>query len=113
VREELIARNVAKLVRVPAPRYKVNRGLTVAQAQATLKAATAHRPGALYVLALFVGLRRGELLGLHWQDVDLDEAKLDVVQTRQVFGGSQRLVPPKTEDSARTVPLPSVCVEAL
>jgi len=29
VREELIPRNVAKLVRVPAPRYKVNRGLTV------------------------------------------------------------------------------------
>ena len=113
VREELIPRNVAKLVRVPAPRYKVNRGLTVAQAKATLKAAASRRLGALYVLALFLGLRRGELLGLRWQDVDLDEARLEVVQTLQRVGGSLRLVPPKTEDSARTVPLPSVCVEAL
>lgn len=113
VREELIPRNVAKLVRVPPPHYKVNRGLTVVQAKATLKVADAHRLGALYVLALFVGLRRGELLGMRWQDVDLDDGKLEVVQTLQRVGGSLRLVPPKTEDSARTVPLPSVCVEAL
>ena len=71
------------------------------------------RLGALYVLAPFLGLRRGELLGLRWQDVDLDDARLEVVQTLQRVGGSLRLVPPKTEDSARTVPLPSVCVEAL
>jgi len=113
VREELIPRNVAKLVRVPAPRYKVNRGLTVPQARATLKAAAAHRLAALYVLALYLGLRRGEMLGLRWQDVDLDEAKLEVVQTLQRVGGSLRLVPPKTEDSARTVPLPPPCVAAL
>jgi integrase len=64
------------------------------------------------VLALYLGLRRGELLGLHWQNVDLDEAKLEVVHTLQRVGGALRLVPPKTEDSARTVPLPPVCVEA-
>ena len=112
-REEIIARNVAKLVRVPAPRYKINRGLTAQQAKATLRAAERHRLHALYVLALFLGLRRGELLGLRWQDVDLDRAKLEVVQTLQRVGGSLRLVPPKTDDSARTVPLPPVCVDAL
>jgi len=113
VREEIISRNVAKLVQVPAPRYKINRGLTTQQAKATLGAAAGHRLHALYVLALFLGLRRGELLGLRWQDVDLDGAKLEVVQTLQRVGGSLRLVPPKTEDSARTVPLPPICVEAL
>ncbi len=113
VREEIIQRNVARLVQVPAPRYKINRGLAAEQAKATLKAAAGHRLGALYVLALFLGLRRGELLGLRWADVDLDGAKLEVVQTLQRVGGSLRLVPPKTEDSARTVPLPPVCVEAL
>jgi integrase len=112
-REELIARNVASLVRVPAPRYQINRGLTAQQARATLRVAADHRLYALYVLALFLGLRRGELLGLRWQDVDLDGAKLEVVQTLQRVGGSLRLVPPKTEGSARTVPLPPVCVEAL
>jgi integrase len=113
VREELIPRNVARLVQVPAPRYKVNRGLTVSQSKATLKAAADHRLAALYVLALFLGLRRGELLGLRWEHVDLDQAKLEVVETLQRVGGSLRLVPPKTADSARTVPLPPVCLEAL
>lgn len=113
VREEIAPRNVAKLVQVPAPRYKINRGLATGQAKATLKAAEGHRLGALYVLALFLGLRRGELLGLRWQDVELEGAKLEVVQTLQRVGGSLRLVPPKSEDSARTVPLPRICVDAL
>jgi integrase len=113
VREEIIPRNVAKLVQVSTPRYKVNRGLTGQQAKATMAAAADHRLSALYVLALYLGLRRGELLGLRWQDVDLDEGKLEVVNNLQRVGGALRLVPPKTEDSARTVPLPPMCVEAL
>jgi integrase len=46
-------------------------------------------------------------------DVDLDRATLEVVQTLQRVGGQLRLVPPKTDDSARTVPLPGPCIEAL
>jgi integrase len=113
VREEIIPRNVAKLVQVSTPRYKVNRGLTAQQAKATMAAAADHRLSALYVLALYLGLRRGELLGLRWQDVDLEEGKLEVVNNLQRVGGALRLVPPKTQDSARTVPLPTVCAEAL
>jgi len=67
----------------------------------------------LYVLALFLGLRRGELLGLRWVDVDLDGEKLEVVQALQRVGGKLRFVKPKTEDSERTVPLPQFCVAAL
>jgi integrase len=113
VREEVIPRNAATLVKVAAPQYAVNRGLTAPQAQAVLKAARIQRLGALYVLALFLGLRRGELLGLRWEDVDLDVGKLEVVQTFQRVGGALQLVPPKTEGSRRTVPLPGACVEAL
>jgi integrase len=113
VREEITARNVAKLVKVPAPRYRVNRGLTADEARRVIKASGSHRLGALYVLALFLGLRRGELLGLRWQEVDLDGEKLEVVQTLQRVGGQLRLVPPKTSDSSRMVPLPRPCVEAL
>ncbi len=113
VREEVIPRNAASLVKVAVPQYPVSRGLTTSQAQAVLKAPDTQRLGALYVLALFLGLRRGELLGLRWEDIDLDSGKLEVVQTLQRVGGALRLVPPKTEGSRRTVPLPPICVEAL
>jgi integrase len=113
VREEVIPRNVASLVKVTTLQYAVNRGLTAPQAQAVLRAARSQRLGALYVLALFLGLRRGELLGLRWEDVDLDGGKLEIVQTLQRVGGALQLVPPKTEGSRRTVPLPQACVEAL
>jgi integrase len=65
------------------------------------------------VLALCLGLRRGELLGLRWADIDLDNGTLEVVQTLQRVDGALRYVPPKTGDSERTIPLPPLCVEAL
>ncbi len=113
VREETIPRNVAKLVKVTTPKYKVNRGLTTSQARTVLRVAAEHRLYVLYVLGLFLGLRRGELLGLRWVDVDLDGEKLEVVQALQRVGGRLRFVQPKTGDSERTVPLPRFCVEAL
>ena len=67
VREEVIPRNAARLVKVATPQYAVNRGLTAPQAQAVLKAARTHRLSALYMLALYLGLRHGELLGLRWE----------------------------------------------
>ncbi|MGW2159619.1 site-specific integrase [Nonomuraea sp. NPDC001699] len=67
---------------------------------------------ALYVLALYLGLRRGELLGLRREDVDLDAGTLEVVQTLQRVGGELRVVRPKTENSERTIPLPEICADA-
>jgi integrase len=80
---------------------------------AVLQAARVERLYALYVLALCLGLRRGELLGLRWDDIDLDTGTLEVVHALQRVGGALRFVEPKTEDSARTVPLPPLCVDAL
>jgi transposase/integrase len=113
VREAVIPRNVAKLVKVTTPKYTVNRGLTVAQARRVLRAAEGERLYALYVLALCLGLRRGELLGLRWDDIDLDTGTLEVIQTLQRVGGALRLVRPKAEGSARTVPFPPLCIDAL
>jgi hypothetical protein len=62
VREEVIPRNVAKLVKIPVPTYKVNRRLTTIQARGVLRAAASHRLYALYVLALYLGLRAASCL---------------------------------------------------
>lgn len=113
VRDELVTRNVAKLVQVPAPVYEVGRGLNPEQARKLLAAAKSDRLSALYVLAVYLGLRRAELLGLQWRHVDLQDESLQVVHTLQRVGGQLQLLPPKTRTSRRTVPLPPSVVEAL
>lgn len=134
MREELIARNVARLVKVKSPRYDVNRGLTFEQAKTLLAAARGDRLEALYVLALYMGLRRGELLGLRWSDIDWDRwdrkcaahrmvfcedcadkhsPSFRIQQTLQRVGSELRFVPPKTETSQRVYPLIRACAEAL
>ncbi|WP_261559627.1 tyrosine-type recombinase/integrase [Frankia tisae] len=113
VREELIRRNVAKLVQVSTPRYGIDRGLTVDQAHMLLDAATGDRLYALLVLALFLGMRRGELLGLQWSDIDKERETLTIRHTLQRVGGELRLLPPKTDDSERTLPLLGLVADAL
>ena len=106
VREELIARNVATLVRVPSPRYKVGKGLTVDQVRTLLKATEGHRLYPLYVTAATMGLRRGELLGMRWRDLDLDRGTWTPDKTVQRVGGQLVLQDTKTEDSDGALPLP-------
>lgn len=113
MREELVTRNVAKLVQVPAPRYRINRGLSVEQARELLEAAEDDRLHGLFVLALYLGMRRAELLGLAWESVDLEAGHLEIHQTLQRVDGELRLLPPKTDSSERTVPLPRVVADAL
>jgi integrase len=113
VREELIGRNVAKLVKVSGPSYDVNRGLTADEARNLLAVARDDRLYALYVLALYLGLRRGELLGLRWVDIDLAVGVLEVRRALQRIGGELQAVTPKSKTSVRTVPLLGVVIGAL
>ncbi|WP_030547704.1 tyrosine recombinase XerC [Streptomyces albus] len=113
VREELIVRNVAQLVQVPTPSYDTGKGLSVADARLLLRESVEDRLHALYVLALVLGMRRGELLGLRWDAVDFDRETLTIERALQRVGGELRLVRPKTLASVRTVPLPPLVVKAL
>ncbi len=73
------------------------------------------RLGAFYVLALHTGMRRGELLGLKWEDVDLDGSTVRVRRTLTRIEDGKRLSlgEPKTKKSRRTVRLTPGAVEAL
>jgi integrase len=87
--------------------------LTAEEAGRLLAAAKGDRLEALYVLALTTGLRRGELLGLRWQDVDLDERVLYVRRSLQVGeDGRWRSGDPKTKGSRRPVLLVDLAVDA-
>jgi integrase len=107
-RDELVTRNVAKLVQIPTPRYKVGKGLQVAEVTKLLVEAKSTRLYALYVVAATLGLRRGELLGLRWEDVDLDRGTLTVTKTVQRVGGRLLVDDTKSEASDATVPLPKI-----
>jgi integrase len=113
VREELLSRNVAKLVRVPTPRRAEREALTLDEVRLLLKAGREDRLFALYVVALLMGLRRSELVGLRWEDVDLEKGVLRVRRTLQRVGGQLQVFPPKSQRSRRTVPLPETVAGAL
>jgi integrase len=72
---------------------------------------------ALYVVAVTAGLRQGELLGLMWEDVDLDSGVLQVRHTLQTLGfpkgAPATLTEPKTPRSRRSVSLTAMAVDAL
>ena len=113
VREGLVQRNVAALVRPPrAPRREVT-SLTIEEARTLLQTARTDRLYALWVIALSLGLRRAELLGLTWPMVDLDRETVRVSQGVQRVAGRLVLDELKSERSHRTLPLPKIAAEAL
>ena len=74
----LIPRNVTDAVDAPRPAKKETKYFSFEQAKAFLKVASEDRFWALYVLAFSTGLRRGELLGLRWEGLDLERGVLQV-----------------------------------
>lgn len=110
-----IARNVATLVDPPAvKRSTAALPLTVDEARCVLQAAEQGRNSARWTVALAVGLRQSEALGLRWSDVDLDVGTLTVRRgLHRVAGKGLVYEEPKAERSRRTLALPAQLVEAL
>jgi integrase len=81
MRWDLIPRNPAHSVKAPTSTPKEMHPLSALEARKLLEAARGDRLEALYVLAVYIGMRRGELLALKWADVDLDLATVRVRRT--------------------------------
>jgi integrase len=116
VQEELVHRNVAMVVEGAHLARRERRSLTAAQARALLQALQGERLGAAYHLALALGLRRGEVLGLTWEDLDLDARPPLVAVRRQLQRREGRglvLTELKTAHSRRTLALPPQAADAL
>ncbi|MGC9472590.1 tyrosine-type recombinase/integrase [Streptomyces sp. WG4] len=113
MREELIARNVARIVETPTVTPKEVRPLDGAEARILLKTARAHRLYALWLLLVSTGLRRGEALALTWSDVDLTNRQLRVRRNVQRIRRELLFGTPKTTRSIRTVSVPLHLVRAL
>ena len=109
----LVVRNPAALVDAPRSPHFQFQVLTAVQARRLLLAAQGDPLEALYVLAVTTGMRRGEVLALHWADVDLDRCQLAVTGTLQRLNGRLVIAEPKTARSRRSVTLEAHAVEAL
>ena len=106
-----VTRNVCTLLDPPAKARREPRPLSRGQLVAFMDGVRGDRLGALYLTAAGTGLRQGELLGLRWQDVDLERGELAVRHTLQ--RGTRSLSEPKTERARRTLRLPRQVAAAL
>ena len=114
VRFGLVSRNVSDLVVKPKARRSSPQVWSLEDARRFIEATRADRLHALYVLAVFTGLRQGELLGLQASDVDWSSGSLHVRQALALIKGKGlTLMPPKTDRSRRTIKLPVQAVTAL
>ncbi|MCW2497093.1 MAG: int [Jatrophihabitans sp.] len=132
---ERVARNVCALVEPPSVIRVEVKPLTQDEAKQIIDAATGSRNAARWSVALALGLRQGEALGLLWEDVDLQTGALTVRRAleRRTYshgcdgdcgyaragscparvGGGLVLGPPKSNASRRTIPIPVPLVAAL
>lgn len=114
--DDLLPANPADKAVVPKDKRKKASFLSLEQARAFLAAAAADIwYYALYVLAIETGLRIGELLGLQWRDINLEERTLRVRHTLEHRSGTaeERLQDPKSEAGQRPVALGDLSISAL
>lgn len=113
VKRQEALRNVCDAVTAPRPNSPEMTTWTAAEVRTFLQASADDDLAALWRLALMTGMRRGELLALRWQDVNLDAGMLSVRRT--VSRGKDGIVfgEPKTAKGKRRIELDSGCVEAL
>lgn len=114
VRWGLLTRNVTEMVDVPRKATREYVTWNQKQVAAFLAVSDTHEWAAFWRLALITGARRGELLGIKWHDLDLQQGKLTFQRTliraedgKLIFGSQ------KTASSKRTVDLPQSVVERL
>ena len=111
--EERVDKNVARLSIMPAgiqPSNQKRESMTVDEAKAMLDAVRGERLEALFVTALMLGLRPGELLGLRWADVDFDAGTIFVNGS---LGRDGTVGDTKTEESVATLEAPQPVLDAL
>lgn len=111
--DQVLASNPAERAKRPrAARHELGEVWTPRHLQIFLQAASAHRLFAFYHLAAYTGARRGELLNLRWEHVDLDRVEVRIVGSAAVIGG-QRIEGTTKGRRSRTVSIDPGTVQVL
>ena len=113
VEQRLIARNPADGCALPKAEHKEMKTLTADQLSTFFREARDSGVYELYYLDLATGLRRGELLGLKWTDIDLDRGVLKIQRAISRQNGKVVEAPLKTKNAYRTLPLSADAIDVL
>ena len=113
VRWQVLRSNPAEAVDPPKADKREMTVLDEKQTNMLLQSAQESALSTPILVAVTTGLRLGELLGLHWSDVDLKRGKLSVTQSLQATGDGLVFLPPKTKKSRRSIPLTKSAIDAL
>jgi integrase len=108
-----VARNVATVHAPPKVEEREIEILPADQIADALAKLEGHALHPIAAMALATGMRRGELLGLQWQDLDLETATLRVERSIEETKAGLRIKPPKTKRGRRNITLPSDAVTML
>jgi integrase len=113
--EELVVKNVASLAKLPTVRRRKGQAWSTEEARQFLESARRDNDPlyAAYVQVLVLGLRKGEVLGLTWDGVDLEKAELTTELQIQRVKRQLLHRETKTAASDATLPIPDLCVGAL
>jgi integrase len=108
-----VIRNVAGLVSPPRHVPKEMHAWSIEEARRFLEVADDSAHGPIWLVAITAGLRKGELLGLRWCDVNWERGTLSVRQNVGTVHGAIEIKPPKTAAGKRDVHVPAEVLEAL
>ena len=113
VADGLVVRNVAAQARPPRARRVEMHTWTAAEVGAFLASVREDRLYAAWLLLATLGLRRGELLGLRWPDVDLTSGRIAIRNTLVMVDGKPAMAEPKTAKGRRSLTLAPQVLEAV
>jgi integrase len=113
VADGLVVRNVAAQARPPRARRVEMHTWTAAEVGAFLASVSEDRLYAAWLLLATLGLRRGELLGLRWPDVDLTSGRIAIRNTLVMVDGKPAMAEPKTAKGRRSLTLAPQVLEAV
>jgi integrase len=108
-----VPRNVVVRTKPPKAKLRELRVLDQDEAKRLLAAAEGDENAALYTVALAMGLRLGEALGLQWSEVDFVTGRVHVQAGLQRINGKLERTEPKTELSNRSIKMPEMVVASL
>ena len=113
VENDLVVRNVFSTVKVPTIEPNERRALTEEERELVNRTWQEHRMGHAAMIMMYCGLRRGELLALTWEDIDLERKVLLVNKSASILKNQTQIKKPKSRAGVREVPIPNFLADIL